>query len=165
MNYEIVELKDLSGIEAGIYSVIIEGDSITLFEHFINENAIAFRKEIRSIVGKLQVIGNTTGARETFFKLNEGKPGDGVCALYDTPDSKLRLYCIRYGNVAVVLGGGGIKPKNIKAWQENDKLAFEAETMMDISNDILQRMYDGDLKWSKDGTRLLGNLKISDEDE
>jgi hypothetical protein len=28
--------------------------------------------------------------------------------LYDDEERKLRLYCIRYANVAIILGGGGL---------------------------------------------------------
>ena len=80
MNYEIVELEEFSGSQAIIYSVIMEEDDITLFDHFVNENIENYRKEIKFIVNRLQEIGHTTGAREKFFKHNEGKPGDGVCA-------------------------------------------------------------------------------------
>lgn len=165
MNYEIVELENFSGSQASIYSVIMEDDGITLFDHFVNENITDYRKEIRFIASRLQEIGNTTGAREKFFKHNEGKPGDGVCALYDDPDSKLRLYCIRYGNIAVILGGGGPKPDDVKAWQDDEKLTLEAETIIQVSKDIMQRIHSGDLLWSKDGSQLLGNLTISDNDE
>lgn len=165
MNYEIVELENFSGSQATIYSVIMDDDGITLFDHFVNENSTDYRKEIKFIATRLQEIGNTTGAREKFFKHNEGKPGDGVCALYDDPDSKLRLYCIRYGNIAVILGGGGSKPDGIKAWQDDEKLTLEAETIIQVSKDIMQRIHSGDLQWSKDGSQLLGNLTISDNDE
>lgn len=143
----------------------MEDDGITLFDHFVNENIIHYQNELKFIANRLKVIGNTTGAREKFFKHNEGKPGDGVCALYDDPDSKLRLYCIRYGNIAVILGGGGPKPDNVKAWQDDEKLALEAETIIEVSKDIMQRIHSGDLQWSKDGSKLLGNLTISDNDE
>ena len=165
MNYEIVELENFSGSQATIYSVIMEDDAITLFDHFVNENITDYRKEVRFIANRLQEIGNTTGAREKFFKHNEGKPGDGVCALYDDPDSNLRLYCIRYGNIAVILGGGGPKPDDVKAWQDDEKLTLEAETIIQVSKDIMQRIHSGDLQWSKDGSQLLGNLTISDNDE
>lgn len=165
MNYEIVELENFSGSQATIYSVIMEDDGITLFDHFVNENITDYRKEVRFIANRLQEIGNTTGAREKFFKHNEGKSGDGVCALYDDPDSNLRLYCIRYGNIAVILGGGGPKPDDVKAWQDDEKLTLEAETIIQVSKDIMQRIHSGDLLWSKDGSQLLGNLTISDNDE
>lgn len=165
MNYEIVELENLSGSQATIYSVIMEGEGITLFDHFVNENIADYREEIKFIANRLQEIGNSTGAREKFFKHNEGKPGDGVCALYDDPGSKLRLYCIRYGKIAVILGGGGPKPDYLKSWQEDEKLTLEAETIIQVSKDIMQRIHSGDLKWSNDGSQLLGNLSISDNDE
>jgi len=165
VNYEIVELEAFSGSKATIYSIILEGDNITLFDHFVNENIIDYREELKSIAGRLQEIGQTTGARENFFKTKEGKPGDGVCALYDNPDSKLRLYCIRYGNVAIILGGGGPKPPGVVSWQDDKKLTLEAETIIQVSKDIMQRLHSGDIEWSKDGTQLLGDLTISDNEE
>jgi hypothetical protein len=165
VNYEIVALEKFSGSRATIYSVIIKGDEVSLFDHFVNENIIEYRKEIRFIATRLQEIGRTTGAREKFFKHNEGKPGDGVCALYDDPDNSLRLYCIRYGSIAIILGGGGPKPSEIRSWQEDEKLTLEAETMIQVSKDIMHRIENGDLEWSKDGLQLLGNLTISDNDK
>ncbi|HUC82354.1 MAG TPA: hypothetical protein VMR70_15720 [Flavisolibacter sp.] len=165
MNYEIVELEEFSGNKATIYSVIMEEDEVTLFDHFVTENMAEYKTELKSIAGRLQQIGRTTGARANFFKLDEGKPGDGVCALYDDPDSKLRLYCIRYGNVAIILGGGGPKPPGVRAWQEDEKLTLEAETIMEVSKDIMRRLHSGELEWSKDGSQLLENPTIADDEE
>ncbi|HEX9513994.1 MAG TPA: hypothetical protein VF939_26060 [Puia sp.] len=165
MKYEIVEIDELSGGEATIYSVIMEGDNVTLFDRFVQENATEYRREVSFIIDRLQEIGNTTGTREKFFKHKEGRPGDGVCALYDAPDSHLRLYCIRYGNVAIILGGGGPKPDEVRAWQDSAKLKIEAETMMEVSKDIMQRLKGGEIQWSPDGSQLLGNLNISDNEQ
>jgi hypothetical protein len=165
VNYEIVELEQLSGRKATIYSIIKEDDDITLFDQFLAENIQSHRSEIKYISNILEEIGHEVGAREQFFKHDEGKLGDGVCALYDDPDRKLRLYCIRYGRCAIILGGGGPKHPDIKAWQENDKLALEAKTMIKVSKDITRRLKDGDLRWSPDGTQLIGDLTFSDNDE
>ena len=165
MNYEIVELEEFSGSQATIYSVIMEEDEVTLFDHFVNENITDYKQETKLIATRLQIIGQKTGAREIFFKLDEGKPGDGVCALYDDPDSKLRLYCIRYGKIAIIVGGGGPKLPEVKTWQDDKKLTLEAETMIQVSKDITQRLNSGDLKWSNDGSQLLGNLTITDNEE
>lgn len=165
VNYEIVELEEFSGRQATIYSVIMEQDDFTLFDHFVTENMEDSKAEVKSILSRLQEINHTTGAREKFFKLNEGRPGDGVCALFDDPDSKLRLYCVRYGNVAILLGGGGPKPPGVISWQQDEKLTKEAETMIQVSKDIMKRLQSGDITWSKDGTQLEGNLIISDNEE
>ncbi|MBL0055353.1 MAG: hypothetical protein IPP31_04005 [Chitinophagaceae bacterium] len=165
MNYEIVELEDLSGSITTIYSIVQEGDDRTLLEHFIDENIPFYKAEVSNILARIQAMAHKLGAREQFFRLNEGKPGDGVCALYDDPDSALRLYCIRYGTIAIILGGGGPKPPGIRAWQDDEKLTLKAETMIQVSKDIMQRLKSGDLKWSPDGSRLTGNLTITDNDE
>ena len=125
-----------------------------------------------------------TGAAEHFFKLNEGKPGDGVCALFDSPDKKLRIYCIRFANVAIVVGGGGYKPKNItmqtnnegtevvggggykpkniRAYQESSSLKKEAETVVRISRIISEAIKNKDIHLDDNGF-FLGNLKLKEE--
>ena len=155
----------MSGSETTIYSVIVGGDNITLFEYFIKENIIAYKNEVINILNRLETIGKTTGAREIFFKHKEGKPGNGVCALYDVPDSKLRLYSIRYGKPVIILGGGGPKPLIIQAWQNDPKLKLEAEEIIKISALIFQLLSSNDLQWSKDGFHLKGELNFTDNDD
>lgn len=108
-------------------------------------------------------MGNKTGAYEGFFKLKEGKFGDGVCALYDLPKYKLRLYCIRFGSQIIILGGGGPKPKNIKKLQQSPKLKDENYLLRWLSKKITQRLND-DLKISEDGLDFIGNLEFEDEE-
>ena len=71
MNFSIVELEQLSGDKTKIYSVVMQGDDITLFDKFIRENRLTNRKEIRFILNRLQEIGYTTGARDIYFKHND----------------------------------------------------------------------------------------------
>ncbi len=165
MKYEIVELAEFSGRKATIYSVILGNDNVTLLDHFVQENIIGFKDEVDYIITSLRKMSNVTGVREEFFKLNEGRPGDGVCALYDLPGGNLRLYCIRYGNTAIILGGGGPKPPGVRAWQDSAKLKIEAETMIQVSKDIMERLKEGEMRWSYDGSKLLGNLNISENEE
>ncbi len=99
-------------------------------------------------------MAKTTGARETFFKTNEGVPGDGVCALYDDPDKKLRLYGVRYGNLVVILGSGGEKPKTIRALQESKKLVDENSMVKRISKGVMKAMKDKYLRWSANGDEI-----------
>lgn len=147
-----------------IYSVMMQGEETTLFEQFIRDNLLTKRDEIRFILNRLQEIGHTTGARDIYFKHYEGKPGDGVCALYDEPERDLRLFCIRYGSVAIILGSGGPKAEGIAAWQEDEKLNLEASRMIAISKTIMARIRDMELGWSDDGRQLTGNLNFSDNE-
>ena len=164
MNYEIVELEEFSAKKAVIYSVLVEGDDFSLFDHFIIKHRHNFQSELKSIVDRLTVISDRTGAREGFFKLNEGVLGDGVCALYDEPDKDLRLYCIRLGSVAIILGGGGPKPPGVRAWQDDPTLKAEAELMIKIARDVDKRFKEGDIEWSEDITYLSGNLKFNENE-
>ncbi|MEQ8712056.1 MAG: hypothetical protein RIC80_03515 [Cyclobacteriaceae bacterium] len=153
-------MTQFSGKKANIYAVIKEEDTTTLFDHFIIDNKVLFLSELKDIISRLQTIGKRTGAQEYFFKLKEGKPGDGVCALYDNPNSNLRLYCIRYGNDLIVVGGGGHKPKSIRALQEDAKLKAENELLKWLSQEITKRTTDGTIIFSEDGFE--GELIIED---
>lgn len=164
MNFEIVKIDELSGNEATIYSIIINGSRLTLFEQFIVENKNSFKNEINDIISRLHVLGSNTGARESFFKLNEGNLGDGVSALYDKPKYKLRLYCIRYGNSLLILGGGGPKPKTTKTLQNDKKLQKENFLLREISQLITKRIISKEIKYTNYGKEIIGNL-IFKEDE
>jgi hypothetical protein len=164
VKYEIVEMQPFSGNEAKVYSIIPEGETETLFDKFVNEYKGGFKNEIKNILKSLYQIGHTTGARSSFFKQHEGKFGDFVCALFDVPEKNLRLYCIRFGMVAIILGGGGEKAAGVIAWQDDEKLNQEASLMIEIAKDILKRLDEGDLYWSDDRTEIEGNLKNYDNE-
>ena len=162
MKFKVVQLSQFNGNKAGIYSVYLNDEQKTLFECFLKDNINAFKSEIISINKTIIAINSKTGARESFFKTNEGNPGDGVCALYDDPGSKLRLYCIRYGNSLVILGSGGPKPKTIRTLQEDEKLKTENYFLRRISELITERVKSDEISYSDDGTELYGDLDFEE---
>lgn len=162
MKFKIVQLSQFNGIKSGIYSVYVFDEQMTLFECFLRENMCSFKSEIININKTIVAINKKTGARETFFKHDEGNPGDGVCALYDDPDRNLRLYCIRYGNSLVILGGGGFKPKTIRKLQDDEKLREENYFLREISALITERIKTEEIQFSEDGTQLYGNLEFEE---
>lgn len=164
MRIQLVKLDQFSGEQASVYSIIYDHDDITLFEKFIIENENSFLSELKNISIRLRTIGNKTGARETFFKSYEGKPGDLVCALYDEPKSKLRLYCIRYGTTLIIIGGGGPKQKSIRSLQEDSKLMEENQIMRTISEFILKKIKDKSLSFSEDYYDFEGTLDFLSTD-
>ena len=163
MKYKIIKSDKLSGIKASVYDVYIEEKGKTIFELFLEENINSFKDELVDITKRLKVIGNSTGAREQFFKLKEGNPGDGVCALYDIPNSNLRLYCIRYGPSIIILGGGGHKPKSHRTLQENEKLKKENYFLRNLSKKITSRIKDKTIKYTEDFMDFEGELTFNDE--
>lgn len=164
MKFEIVKLNKFNGNKCGIYSVYINDEQKTLFDRFLSENIISFKSEIKNIIERLTTINKTTGARENYFKHKEGKPGDLVCALFDIPNSNLRLYCIRFGSSLIILGGGGEKKKTIKAFQEVDKLKEENYLLREISAKIAERIKEKDITFSYDGTEITGELEFENNE-
>ena len=154
-NFSIVKLEDLSGEHASFYTIKFEDDDNTLFENFLSENQHNFEEEVIEILDDISIMADKTGCDDGFFKLKEGNISDGVCALYDRDESNLRLYCIKYGRIIVVLGGGGEKPKGMHALQESEKLTEENELVRKISGAITQALIDGVIEWCEEGMNLL----------
>lgn len=160
MKSKLVYLTHLSGDKASIYSIVSEESKVPFLDHFISEHRKDFIQDLMSIMGRLKSIGNTIGAVETFFKLDEGLEWDDlVCALYDIPDKHLRLYCIRMNENIVVVGNGG--PKDVRAWQDDPKLSREVTEMMHYSKIIRTKLRDGSLRISEDGLRFEGDLILT----
>lgn len=157
MTISLKRLDKLSGKKATVYSVQFD-DGTDLFDQFLNENSAEYENDVKNILQRIRTISRKTGAQEHFFKTKEGNPGDGVCALYDTPEKQLRLYCIRMGNAVIILGGGGPKSKEIRALQEDPKLKHENYLLRDISKEITDKMRSGKIRFSDDELELLGDI-------
>ena len=157
MEFELVKLAGFSNDEVSVYTLLNCDTGMWLVQSFIQENQHEFPDEVKDIAKRILSF-KEVGARENFFKINEGKPGDGVCALYDDEKSNLRLYCIRYGTVLVVLGSGGHKPKTTRRLQETKKLEDENQIMRNLSAEIEKRRRNGDLSFSKDFLEIDGDL-------
>ena len=56
MNYELVKISRLSGDKASIYSILLEGENITLFDRFWEENKISSLSELKNIFEHLKQI-------------------------------------------------------------------------------------------------------------
>ena len=125
MKCRLKKIPHLSGNKASVYSVIIDQCQDTLFEVFLKENAELHMNELTNILLRIKTMGQKVGIIDDFLKIHEGRYGDGVCALYDVPNSKLRVYCIRYGSQIIIIGGGGIKTKQTRALQDSPKLTKE----------------------------------------
>ncbi len=162
MKYKLKKIPQLSGNKATIYSVIINNNDKSLYELFLFENFTLYKSEIININKRIETIGRKTGARESFFKMFEGNYGDCVCALYDEPKYKLRLYCIRYNTQIVIVGGGGIK--NVRALQDDPKLKQENYILRDLLK-LLDEKLNDEIFISLDGLEFDGNLELDDENK
>lgn len=155
MTFSLNKKKQLSGDKATVYSVQLE-DGTDLFDQFLSENAGDYENDTKDILQRIRAMASKTGAQEHFFKTHEGEPGDQVCALYDTPNQNLRLYCIRMGNTVVILGGGG--PKSTRTLQQDPKLKKENYLLRDVSETIKQKMISNEIRFSDDELELIGEI-------
>jgi hypothetical protein len=162
VKFKLVKLSRFSGHKSSLYSVIIGDENETLFDNFVRDNIDGNLKEIQQIFATLDAIGKKVGAQDIYFrKKKEGKLGDGVEAIYDYPTAKLRLYCIRYGSITLILGDGG--EKNVRAWQDDPQLSKAAKEMILISEILTEAIRDGELIW--DGNDFTGKLTFNDTEE
>ncbi len=155
---ELVELEEFDPAMGHIYSVAVDDSDKTLFDLFLEENDADYRLELAEIITKLKTMSSKTGFTDNYFKLNEGTLGDGVCAITDLK-GKLRLYCIRFGNILLVLGGGGPKSKLIRALQEDPKLLIENNNVRLISAAMAKAIREKELRIEEDGS-IFGNETI-----
>lgn len=153
---ELVELEEFRCGAGRVYSVAVDDAEGTLYDRFLEENEQEYKDELVEIMTKLNTMSGKTGFTDTFFKLNEGKPGDGICAITDWK-GKLRLYCIRFGKILLVLGGGG--PKTTRTYQEDPKLLSENLLLRNVSDAMAEAIKEKDIKIEEDGS-LSGDLVI-----
>lgn len=165
MNISLVELEELSGEKIRVYSLIIGEDDLTIYDKFLEENQ-EFEDEVVDITNRIEVAARHTGLRDDFIKPGEGDLGDGIHAFYDKPDSNLRLYFIRFGNVAIVLGGGGYKPKTIRRLQDDPKLKDENYFLRKVSAVLADAVRTGTLFITEEGLESTTDFTYTiDEDE
>jgi len=162
-----VELDELTGEKIRVYSLIIGEDDLTIYDRFLEENQEQFEEEVVDITNRIEVIARHTGLRDDFIKTGEGELADGIHAFYDKPDSNLRLYFIRFGNVAIVLGGGGHKPKTIRRLQDDPKLKEENYFLRKVSAILAEAVREGTLSITEDGLESTTDFiyTIDEDDE
>lgn len=153
MSFRIVEMKDLSGAKAHIYSVKFDGYDETLLDCFFNENED--NKNLQEILHKIIVMARETGCLKQFFKEGEGKLADGVVAL---SVGNLRLYGIYFNSTVILLGSGG--EKNIRAYQDDPKLNMKVEQIKYIAKKIYDAIVDREIIVSEDGELNFDNFEV-----
>ena len=149
MDFEIREIKDLTGAKARVYSVILDGEKNTLLEQFFDEN-VKYIDDLKKVLYKINVMAQDTGCRKSYFKEGEGAWADGMIALQDT--GHLRLYGIYFHDAVILLGSGGHKPPGVIAYEEYPPLNAKAQQMRAIAKEINRMIVEKELKVHEDGT-------------
>ena len=149
MNFEIIEMKNLTGAKARVYSVILDGEENTLLEQFFNEN-IEYKDDLKKVLYKIHTMAQNTECRKSYFKEGEGAWADGMIALQGT--GRLRLYGIYFHDAVILFGSGGYKPPQIAAYEDYQPLNVKAQQMRAIVKEINRMIAEKELKIHEDGT-------------
>ncbi len=143
MDFKFIHVKEAGKNGANIYAIVPKGQTISSFQAFLQKHVPTYIEELREINTTISSYAKY-GAREYFFqKKHEGKHGDGICAIFDEKETHLRLYCIRHSENILILGGGGVKPKNIRAWQECPILSKEVNFLIKVAKDFRKQLKKG----------------------
>ena len=149
MNFEIREVRNLTGAKARVYSVILDGEENTLLEQFFNEN-VEYIDDLKKVLYKIHVMAHDTGCRKSYFKEGEGAWADGMVALRGT--GHLRLYSIYFHDAVILFGSGGHKPPGVAAYEDYPPLNAKAQQMRTIAKGIYRMIREKELKVHEDGT-------------
>jgi hypothetical protein len=151
VKFQLYEIDDLSGIKTKIYSPMLGGEGITLFEKFIDENNIQFPDEVTNLYDRLEIIGHDTGLWLESFDTNSGRFEANICTFKDLPGRFLRLFFTEFGVKCIVLGSGGLKPKSAIKRQEIPKLNSEVELLERISMTLQKALKNGRIEIDDEG--------------
>lgn len=123
--------------KVAIYSVLYDGEAQNEFEKFIDEFGTKeeYKDDLGIILARIQKVENDSAADRHFRY--EGKMREHIRALPSQfESSKLRLYCICYGECVLILGGGGNK-EGIRTWQEDPILTKCVEELQKIEESLI----------------------------
>lgn len=139
------------------YTIRFDGEKNTEFDKFIS-NFIGkkeFEKDLQIITYWIDKIGEK-GALERHFRL-EGKMRDRVSAI-PIEVSKLRLYCLRISDNILILGNGGHKPKNQRAYNTDPHLNKCVEMLAELDAHLKKREIQKGI--TINGKNIIGDLSF-----
>jgi hypothetical protein len=106
IGFEIVPVEQGRG--GALYSLRFEGEEKTERDKFLDNGEIQACKEFESLVVRLYDMVDSLGFRDNFFKLKKGSINDSVAAFHCNHGT-LRLYCLRWSSILLIVGSGGSK--------------------------------------------------------
>lgn len=122
-----------SGKKVAFFSVLYDGETKNEFQKFIEKYGAddAYKDDLGIILARIQKV-EISGAEDRHFRY-EGKMREHIRALpSNIESSRLRLYCLCFSECILILGGGGIKEKGIRTWQDDPQLTKYVEELQKI---------------------------------
>jgi hypothetical protein len=145
-----------SGDAGALYSIQFEGERNTEFEKFLEKQQLKDSKEVAEIGSILNEMTIKHGFLKDYFKEKEGKKKDSLVALRR---GRVRLYCLRWSDVLLIVGNGGVK--KTPTYQDDQELNHSVEILQDIDELVLRRVRNREIRLNRDTGELEGFLEFS----
>ena len=155
MNFSVVPLYN--GKKAKIYTILVEGAELSEYKQFVFENMKVRKEAVQILNTTLKAMAYRRGFIDEFF-LRESSFDCNVFRITETDD--LRLYCIRYSGIAIIVGGGGIKSPDKFKLKENPHLQKKVDFLIEIEKRIQVRLTAKEIKITDNGFE--GDLNFKD---
>lgn len=154
--FEIEEVE--RGEKGFLYSFRILDESESEFEKFEKNEEFISCADYEGIMARLHDMINRFGFQERFFKYESSYDNEVYALHYENED--LRLFCIRFGNIHLTIGGGGIK--TTRTTQQDKALDKVEKQCKYVFERIEKRRQDGKIQLLSTG-ELTGNLVFERE--
>lgn len=153
MKFKIIPLY--SGKRAKTYTIHIAGDELNSYYKFVFALQNNYSLEILSLDEKIRNMCQHHGLDDNFFK-RESPLSHNVFRVTGT--GNVRLYCIKFSKVAIIVSGGGIKKAGTIKLAENPNLLSEVKFLQQIEDQINSRIDSGEIQITND--EITGNLEF-----
>lgn len=144
LGFKLVRLKD--GRKAKIYSVHFDGEDKHEFDKFLEDLDVQNHPDFQALRKKIKEMYNKRGLLEHYFIPEDDKCLHPEISRINYGTGKLRLYCIRWNDNLLILGGGGVKPDDIRFWQEDPVLTNAARKIIEVFDKLHQYLSDTDIE-------------------
>lgn len=156
MKFSIIPLY--LGKRTNIYTIHVENDELSEYKKFVIENYEKVPNAVRNLDTQLKYISSKSGIIDEQFK-RESPPKYNVFRIEETEDY-LRLYCIKYSHVAIVIGGGGLKDSAKRKLKDNPELKRVVDFLMSIEDAIFEAIKSKEIKLTDNGFEGNINLEV-----
>ena len=136
MKFSIIPLYN--GKKSKVYTIHFSDKELSEYDQFVFDNMSIVPDAVRILNTQIKNMSCRYGLSEHYFK-RESPESHSVFRIDDTEEN-LRLYCIKFSRVAIVLGSGGIKSPGTIKLIENPHLNAICDLLMQIEDLINERI-------------------------
>lgn len=152
----IVELEDFKSRHLRLYTVVLEDESASLFEDFVERHSTL--DELNIILAQLTTLGNMGGVPTNFLRGEDAAEALPAKALQfvegEYVSCALRLYCIRVSAHALILLNGAVKTAQKVQNCPNAYPYFKQANGIATAYDASFRMKYGGIRLDSEGRYL-----------